>query len=361
MLLLTRRRGDVEETVAAATDWQEYDSLHFERAQMMRNGQLLPLVLSGVLASFAVAGEVKIGQAAPSMLPLVLSDGSVFDPAQASGKLVVLYFYEQDCPRCRGAVPDRNKWIEEYKGKPVRFIAVGAGDTSMDVQGYIADTRLQLPTTPDPLSLLEKSWGVSISLNNIWQTRVIGPDGVLGSYAVGGKSFDSLVESATWKYPREDYDPALWPVVDRFEWGEYDAGAKLLKSAKRSSKKPVAESAAKFADVLSAECKTLVDEASGEIESNPVSAYDKLTRVATIMEGDPLAKDAQEKLKTLKANAAVKDELAARKMLGQLVTAVARAKPGQERQVGSFAESIIKKYPETPTAKRVEQVVAAWK
>jgi thiol-disulfide isomerase/thioredoxin len=320
---------------------------------------LIPCVV-GLICTHASA-EVGIGAAAPSMLPLVLSDGSTFDPVSTSGKVVVLYFYEQQCPSCRGTIPEKNKWLEDYKGKPVRFIAVGAGDTTADVQKYIVGTKFQLPVTPDPLSLLEKSWGFTISLKNIWQTRVIRPDGTLAGYRVGDEAFEQVLASASWKYARDDYDPALLPVLDRFEWGDPDGGAKLLKSAKRSSKKPLAESAAKFAAVLEAESQMLLDEASAEIESDPVTAYDKLTRVASLMEGEELAKQAQEKLKTLKSNEAVKNELAARKMLEQLAVAAAKARPGQERQVGSFAESIIKKYPETPTSARVEKIIEAWK
>ncbi len=319
-------------------------------------------VLAMVWASSAMAGgEVKVRQEAPAMLPLMLNDGTRLDLEQARGKIVVLYFYEQQCPSCRKKVPERNAWLEKFKDKPVKFVAIGAGDTAVEVQEYVRTAQLRLPVTPDPLSVLEKTWGFTISLKNIYQTRIIDSVGELVAYSVDGPHFDRALETATWRYNREGYDPALVPVLDKFEWGDPAGGAKLLKQARRTSKRSIAESAEKLFGVLKAECQSDMTQAESSLESDPVKAYDLLTRIGMIVDGDPLAKQADEKLKTLKNNKAVKDELGARKMLDQLSIAVIKARMGQEREVANYASSIAQKYPDTPTGKRVKRILEAWR
>ncbi len=329
-----------------------------QRIFMKQITQLLALV-SLCVALPAQAGDVKFNEAAPAMLPILLSDGSRVNLEDCAGKVVVFYFYEQQCPTCREKVPQRNAWLETYKGKPVRFIAVGAGDSAAEVQQYAASAKLALPVTPDPVSLLERSWGFSISLKNIYQTRVVRADGTMGGFTVGNDFFDKALDGAKWKYEREGYDPAFLPVMDAFDWGDLDNGVKMLKQAKRA-KKNISESAAKFLDVLKVEYQASFDEAVPQIESDPVQAFDRLSKVSLVMNGEPLGKLADEKLKSLRSNETVKNELAARKMLDQLSVVSIKAKKGQEGELGAFAQSIIKKYPETPTAKRVEKIVAAW-
>ncbi len=325
----------------------------------MQTSRAAVLSILLALSSHAAAADVKVRDPIPASLPLVLSDGSRLDLDNIGDKVVVLYFYEQACPSCAKKVPERNAWLEKYKGQPVRFVAIGAGDTVGEVQSYIAKVKLRLPTIADPLSVLEKSWGFEISLKNIYKTRVIS-QGKLAGYNVDDEFFERTMQGAKWKYDREGCDPALLPVLDKFEWGELDAGSRLLKQARKSSKKPLAESANKFYEAIKSEAQTWLDEGLAAMENDPVKAYDLLSNVSVVASDDPIAKTADEKLRTLKTNDAVKNELAARKMLDQLATAMSRAKPGQEKEISAFAKSISKKYPETPTAKRVELVSAEW-
>ena len=101
----------------------------------------------------------QYGEPAPDFPPGQFNDGGRYSLEDFSGKVVVLFFYEKDCPRCRGSVPDRNAIVKQYQGKPVRFFAVAAGDTLQQAKAYAGGTKLAMPVFADPLSLMERRYG----------------------------------------------------------------------------------------------------------------------------------------------------------------------------------------------------------
>src|SRR4051812_48248131 len=88
-------------------------------------------VLSATL--FAAAPTPAAAKDAADFPPGTFSDGGHYKLSDFEGKVVVLFFYEQNCPKCRGLIPERNKLVDQFKDKPVKFLAVGPGDTRMDV------------------------------------------------------------------------------------------------------------------------------------------------------------------------------------------------------------------------------------
>src|SRR3982751_2462046 len=83
----------------------------------------------------------KAGEQAPDFPPGLFIDGRHYSLSDLEGKAVVLFFYEQDCPTCRGLIPKRNEVVEQYRDKPVKFIAVAAGDSMNDARAYVASTH----------------------------------------------------------------------------------------------------------------------------------------------------------------------------------------------------------------------------
>jgi peroxiredoxin len=286
----------------------------------------------------------------------VFSDGGRHKLADFEGKVLVLFLYEQDCPRCRGEIPNRNKVVEQFKDKPVKFIAVGAGDTAADVTGYVRGTKLAMAGFADNLGLMETRYGTHISLQNIWQFRVIGPDGKIVGYTMEPAEIERALSNVKWKYKDGGYDPKLNNVIDLLEWNQYAKAVPLLKSQMKV--KAVAESAAKLMEAVKAEGKAWLDAAEQAKGTDPVKAYDLYTKVSTAFAGDDLGKTADAALKGLKADKAVAAELAARKMYEGLHPAMAKAKPtpAHRASVVQYCMGISKKYPDTPTGKQAAEL-----
>src|SRR5690349_12268246 len=105
----------------------------------MKNAKrLIALCAAGAslaLANLAFAAG-SVGEMAPEFPPGAFSDQGNYNLADFKGKAVVLFFYEQDCPTCRGKIPDRNKVVEAFKDKPVKFLAVAPEDSLIDAQTY---------------------------------------------------------------------------------------------------------------------------------------------------------------------------------------------------------------------------------
>lgn len=308
------------------------------------------------LAPFAHAGG-KFGEAAPDFPPGQFNDGQQYHLSDFAGKVVVLFFYEKDCPTCRGKIPERNAIVQQYQGKPVRFFAVAAGDTLPQAKSYAGGTKLAMPVFADSLSLMEKRYGETISLQNIYQFRVVGPDGKVSGYSMDSKDIDDALKNVELTYKPDDYHAKVRPAVDLFEWNRYADGMHTLKPLLKHKDKEVADSAAKLLAAVKAEGAKWLADADAAAAEEPVKAYDLYAKTAAAFGSEDLGKTASEGLKKLKSNAKVKAELDARKMYDRMVTAMAMVKaPTQGGEFAKFAEGIAKKYPETPTGKRADEL-----
>jgi peroxiredoxin len=318
----------------------------------------LALVLMSALA-LPVCAQGRAGEQAPDFPPGLFNDGQRYSlkDLQDQGKAVVLFFYEQDCPSCRGLIPQRNQVVAQFKDKPVKFLAVAAGDPMPDARSYLSSTRLNMPVFADAFSLMEKRYGFNISLQNIYQFRVIDPEGKIVGYRMEPGDIERAVAKAKWKFKDGGYHKMLENAVDRFEWGQYADGMRLLRPHLKNSKAEVKDSATKLYETVKAEVQQWFDKAEQSAEQNPVEAHDLYTKVAAAFTGEDLGKKANDGLKKLGANQTVKDELAARKMFDRLCDGLANGNPNAGRQKAKeFAESITKKYPQTPTGKRAGEI-----
>jgi thiol-disulfide isomerase/thioredoxin len=314
---------------------------------------------------FAAAGLVAIAQAArgaggfmeeaPEFPPGAFSDGGKYQISDFSGKVVVLFFYESACPSCRAMVPERNAFMAKYKDKPVKFIAIEAHDSAAMAAEYIRGTRLAYPVFADPLRIMEKRYGLSISLQNIYQFRIIDGSGKIVSFVDDG--LDKVVAETKWKYKDKGYDAALAKAIDLLEWNQFEAGMKLVNPLRKSLNKATAASAEKLFEEVKKE-GTAWKEAAEKAADKPVAAYDLYVKIAAVFVGDELGKDADEKLKKLKVDDAVKKELAARAEFLQLNAAMAKATPTDHGQVLAFLKKFETKHAGTPTAEKAGKLSA---
>ena len=305
------------------------------------------------LAAFlltSLAGTAR-GAEAADFPPGAFSDGGRYKLSDFQGKALVLFFYEQDCPTCRGLIPERNKVVAQFKDRPVKFIAVGAGDPLPDVIGYVKGTKLNMPSFADPMGVMEYRYGQHLSLQNIYQFRVIGPDGQIVGMNMTPEEIEKGLVNVKWKYKDGGYDPKLNGVVDMLEWNQYEPALRALRPLAKG-KGATADSANKLLEVVKAEGKAWLDEADKVKSSDPVKAYDLYAKAAACFAGDDMAKTADAAAKAMKKDKPVADELAARAMYDGLYTAMAKASPNRRGELIAYCQSIVKKYPDAPTAKK---------
>jgi len=238
------------------------------------------VVFSLTLVSSLSAGAQPKSNEPPGFPAGLFTDGKTYQLSDFKGKVVVLFFYESQCPRCKGTIPERNDVVKAFEGKPVKFIAIGASDSLDSASGYGRETKLQMPIFADNLGLMEARYNQKISLMNIWQFRVIGPDGNIVGLDMTKETIEKALKDAAWRYDPKEYDAKLKPALDAFEWNQWDAGMKLLAPLRRNPTKAIAESANKFYDVLKKEGEEWKAEADKIVETDPVKAYDLYGKVA---------------------------------------------------------------------------------
>jgi hypothetical protein len=244
--------------------------------------------------------------------------------------------------------------VKAFKDKPVKFIAVGAGDTPLETSAYVRDNKVGMPVFADNLGIMEARYGFKISLQNIYQTRVIGPDGKLVGIDMKQDALDKILSAskAEFRYKGKGYDAKLDPIVEMFEWGQYAQGMKLLAPQRKSPVKALAESASKLYDEVKEDGKVWVAEAEKEAITDPVKAYDLYGKVALVFAGDELGKSVAEPLKKLAADKAVQQELAARKVMAQTESQILQMPAAQKKQAAQLYLGIAKKFAGTPTGDR---------
>ena len=306
-----------------------------------------------LLLALPAAAQPGGGDEAPEFPVGQFSDGGSYRLSDLRGKAVVLFFYESECPKCRGSIPERNDMVKAFDGKPVKFLAVGASDSLASVTEYGRETKLQMPIFADNLGLMEARYGQQISLKNIWQIRVIGPDGKIVGYQMDKATIEAALAKAAWKYDPKDYDPKLKPALDALECNQWAAGLKPLAPLRRSGNKAVADSANKLYDAAKAEAGGWKAEAEKVAGSEPVRAYDLYAKVALHFPAEGFAKGAGDAKQKLAGDKAVAAELAARKAYAPFAAGAAAAAPNQKPALLQQAQAFAKKHTGTPTAEAV--------
>jgi hypothetical protein len=242
------------------------------------------------------------------------------------------------------------------QGKPVKFLAIMANASLPEATA--TQQQLAMPIYVDNLGLMQKRYGQKISLQNIWQMRIIANGKIVG-LEMTKDAIEKVIanEKVSGKYVGQDYDAKLATALDAFEWGQYAQGMKLLAPARKSSNKDLAKSAATLYDDVKKEGEDWKTNAEAAVESDPVKAYDLYSRVATTFTGDELAKSVAEPLKKLGKDKAVVAELAARKAFAQYQSTASKLTPPQKTLAVKMLNDIAKKHAGTPTAEKASELV----
>jgi thiol-disulfide isomerase/thioredoxin len=131
-----------------------------------------------VRAQSAPAGEQRAGPPPPvgsriNIPDLPLLDGGHFRAADATGQVVVLYWWASWCPFCAVQTPLMEKLWLAQRDKGLRLVGLSIDKKPEDAIGYRARRGYSFPSawvTPDMARALPKAKGLPI-------TVVIGRDG----------------------------------------------------------------------------------------------------------------------------------------------------------------------------------------
>lgn len=311
-------------------------------------------VLGLLLAAPALRAYAK---QAPEFPPGTFSDGKYYSLEQLRGQVVVLFFYEKNCPSCTRKIPDHNKIVAQFRGQPVTFIAIAAGDSADEAAAYAKRTGLAMPIFADKLSLMEKLYGIEISLKNIYQFRLIDPTGNIVDRSMAPEAIKRALANAKQLYNVADYHETLTPVINLLNQNQYKVAAQGLRRYLSSRDKDVKASAQTLNETLLEQAKNWVKQADEFVETDPIQARTLYSNASTLFSRESFSKHVRTQLKSLKSNSVIKDEAAARKMYAKMIKAVGQMKREQVPELVTYAKKIAEKYPDTPTGQRCARLV----
>jgi len=113
------------------------------------------------ICSTQAAGVLKVGDKALLQATDLLQApaGAKMDAEALRGKVVVLEFWATWCGPCLAAIPHMNELADEFKGKPVQFIAITAEDKPI-VEDFLLKRPIHSWVALDTDSAMNKAYGV---------------------------------------------------------------------------------------------------------------------------------------------------------------------------------------------------------
>lgn len=277
------------------------------------------------------------------------------------GKVVVVFFFEEECPRCLDGIPGRNALRRSYADKPVVFIAINSGTSRSTVEGYAKSNKMEWPIWVDEQRETEKPFGFKISLQNIYQWYVIDPEGKLHGApfeeAALRADIDKYLATAKMTFDGVTIPDKLKPLARDLELGQYDPylgelaalaakGPKDIQSAAQAmyeKLKPLAESGLAKAKALEGEGKKYL-------------AYVEYAKVAAWFKRTDYEKTAAAALATLKKDKEVQDEIAAKAMLDQAKSLLSSGKKGDRESASVLLGMVLKKHPDTEAGREAAKL-----
>ncbi len=249
-------------------------------------------------------------------------------PEALEGKAAFIWFYEEQCPRCAAKWPELIAISKKFEGKPIVFIAVNSGNSRLVVEQYIRQKGVTWPVIVDPTREVEKAFEVrDISLQNIMQVKVVYANGRIdsGDWNDLAATADKALAGAKWNIEPGTVPAALRPAWSAIEFGDYAAGATLVKKGLTAGKPEIKAAAEKLNEYVAA--KIIAEVAQAGQEVGPWAGYQGYQRVSERFAGYELPPEVNEKVKQLSADEQVKKQLAAQKLLATIKKALASQSP----------------------------------
>lgn len=318
----------------------------------MQRAFLLLCLFIATLAAAAATAEVDLYDG------VVWSDGKAHTADEFKGQSVVLLYFSGECPRAgafmRDVVKQADALIEEEKA-PVRLICVTPDIKPADLAPWIKDHGyVGALVGSDPRNRL------TISLKNIMQERMVGPDGKMQSGMWMDQKFVDAVRAickdpnaGTFRIdvakPTQAAIAALWWACER----EHPDAVKNLAAARKqvTNRKDDDVVKTEVLAVYAAVDKAYTAERDRLLAADPViDTYEQLESLARHHEGLD-TKSALDRLRELNKDKAMKQELAARDAWNKCQELLRSPKPSSQKSGKEGLALIAKTFPETKYGK----------
>lgn len=278
------------------------------------------------------------------------------------GKAVVFYFFEEQCPRCIEKWPPLLEASQQFQGEPVVFIGVNSGNSRRTVDSYARKVNIPWPIIVDEDRSLEKQFDLpkEISLQNIYQMRVVSPEGIVRSgnpNAFETTVKDSLI-GAAWKI-----DPATLPEELQAAWkevelGDYQRALPLLKRPLASRNDELRAAAEQLQRLVLNDLSEQARQAKEfEEQDKTWDAFKLYASIATRFKGYEGSDESIDKAKELAKHESVKSEQTAMK---KLAVAKSTGNRGDQRSVQravGMLKSLVEDYPGSEAAVEAQQIL----
>jgi len=279
------------------------------------------------------------------------------------GKVIVFFFFSAQCPTCRAEVPERNKLRKEFEGKPVVFIAVNSMNPKSVAQEYAKSTGLDWPIFVDEMGETQKQLKFRISLQNIYQWRIMDPEGKLHIAPFDEKALKDEIKNqmASAKMTLEGITvpEKLKSIARDVEWGLFDPAISEIAMLSAKGPKDLQESAQAMYDKLKPIAESGLERAKSlEGEGKKYPAYAEYAKVASWFKKTDYEKAATAAMLVLKKDKDVQEELAAKGLLDQAKALLSSPKKADREGAPGLLAALQKKYPNTEAAKEAATLSA---
>ncbi|WP_442484307.1 TlpA disulfide reductase family protein [Aeoliella sp. SH292] len=270
------------------------------------------------------------------------------------GKGIILYYFEEDCPKCAARWP---KLLEESRQRsldPIVFIAVNSGTPPAKLAAYLREHQINWPVIADTDRSFERqSIRDPITLQNTTQVRMR-PN--KGKWEIRSSSRMSAAATAAGKEGRFKVLPATVPLELRPAWGLIELGnfsqaLPLLNQATRRGSEEVKASA----DVLKAtvdiemqkELKAIDELLEADDEWH---AYQAIGSLLETYKGYEIPETMIEKHDELAALDSIRDQLVAAKKYDLALRAGSAGTPAAIKRATAMLQRLVDAYPESEAA-----------
>jgi len=207
----------------------------------------------------------------------------------------------------------------KFQDKPVLFLAVNSGTPRPQLQSYLRKNKVRWPAIADTDRSFERSCGVpTISLRNIYQVRIMKPDGTLVATSPirMEQTLAGVVGAAKWNVDPKGIPVSLKSAWVNVEFGQFALAASTLKKAGNSRKPEIKQGARKLLDYVGKKMKKQIEAAKkAEADGKVWVAFRGYSDAAVRYKGYELPRDITATIKKLQASPDVKQEVTALRIL----------------------------------------------
>jgi thiol-disulfide isomerase/thioredoxin len=328
----------------------------------MRSTSLLAVWLASV--TFLSASTCSAQESASPELPQNVSQWLNFQPVSVQnlkGKGVVLYFFEEGCPRCKERWPELLQTAKKFEGQPVMFIAVNSGSPAQTVASYAREVGVSWPVIVDSDRSLEKQFEVpEVSLQNIWQTVIVTPSGEVRKMGGDfGAAAAAAATGAAWKV-----DPASIPADLKGPWlaielGNYSQAGSAVKKSLTSAKPDVKAAAEKLNEGVQKEIETQATEAEQLAKQDQRwQAYKIYQQIGRKFQGFPIPESISQAVVSLAKDPAILAEQKAAKELEMARKTGSKGSAASIRRAKTMLEKLIAGSPDTEAAADAQAILS---